>query len=481
MKNLLAKKHSPDLPVFDDLGDTAILNRVLTTALERGGEYADAYIERRTTTYITLAQGRINVVRKGVRQGIGIRVMYGEQTGYAYSDDFDLKKIETAAKLAARIAADSKFYPFVQLRQQVSRKHFHVAIDPEKTEIKKKLAWIQSADESARAADSRIEEVNCTYAEEFKELVIANSDGVLQRDEQNLFSFHVLSLAVVESQRTTGYATGGGRYGTDFFKRRSPATIGREASEQAIRKLKAIDAPAGLHTVVIHRGWGGVLIHEAVGHGLEGDFNRRGTSVYSGRVGQKVASELVTIIDDGTIPFYRGSLNIDDEGTPTNRNVLIEKGVLKGYMTDRLNARLMKTVPSGNGRREDFTQIPMPRMTNTFIDRGDHDPEEIVRSVKKGIFAKSLGGGQVDITNGNFVFEIQEGYLIEDGKITAPIRSANLIGNGPDVMNKITAVGNDLEIETGTGTCGKDGQHIPVGVGQPTIKINEMTVGGTVR
>lgn len=423
-----------------------------------------------------LAEDKINVAQRGIKQGIGIRVIHGGQTGYAFSDELDPKSIECTARTAFCLAHSNRktpvpVHPLSTSQKEEGRAPWH------DVEISEKMKMVRRANFAARDHDARICEVSCTYSDEHKEIIIANSEGLWTHDNQRLFNVHVFTMAMSGGEKSTGFASSGGRLGFAYLA--SPESAAREASAQAIRKLGSIEAPAGTHTVVINKGWGGVLIHEAVGHGLEGDFNRRGHSVYSGRIGEKVASELVTIIDDGTIPHHRGSSAMDDEGAPTRRNVLIEKGILKNYLFDKLNAQLMNVHSSGNGRREDFTHPPLPRMTNTFMDAGTSDAEEILRSVKKGIYVKSLGGGQVDMTSGNFVFEIQEAYLIENGKLTYPIRGANLIGNGPDIMTKVVAVGNDLEIETGAGTCGKEGQSIPVGVGQPTLKISEMTVGGT--
>jgi TldD protein len=463
---------------MDDLNDAEVLRRMLNAALERGGDFAEVCIERRVSTWITLTEDKISGVQSGIKQGAGIRVIQGQQTGYAFSDDLDLTKIAKAARMASSIARN-KNGASAPIPHLLENRNVSVGRATGETGMSKKAELVRRANAAARDHDQRIQEVSCTYTDERKEMIIANSEGLWTQDAQSLFSLHVSTLAASGSERSNGTASCGGRFEFSYFDAHSPESAGLAASAQAIRKLGAREAPAGTQTVVIHKGWGGILIHEAVGHGLEGDFNRRGHSVYSGRLGEKVASELVTIVDDGTFPHGRGSFRIDDEGTPAQRNTLIEKGILKSYMFDKLNASLTNTKSSGNGRREDFTHAPLPRMTNTFMEAGTSDAAEILRSVNQGIYAKALGDGQVDMASGNFVFEIQEGYLIEDGKITYPITGANLIGNGPDIMTKVVAVGNDLEIETGMGLCGKAGQTLPISVGQPTIRIDAMTVGGT--
>lgn len=455
------------------------LEQIYKPLLYRGSDFVEFYIEKRISTLITLAEDKINVVRKGTKQGVGVRVVCGTHTGHAYCESMDLDAIREAAETAAYITKE-RTTSFDKAGPPVSGSAGrNIKFYPIESNDAKKTELLRRANSAARDENEIIREVTCTYYDEEKKIRIVNSAGLCSDDDRSLFGFHVFVMAENGSLSTTGYATGGGRYPFDYFKKRTAEDIAKEAAGQALRKRDARVCPAGTFPVIIHNGWGGVLIHEAVGHGLEADFNRRGSSVYSGRIGQKVASELVTIIDDGTLPNGRGSLNMDDEGTPTQKNILIENGILKNYLYDTFNAGLMKAAPTGNGRREDFTQLPLPRMTNTYIAAGKDDPEEMFRAVDSGLYAKTLGGGQVDIISGNFVFEVQEGYWIENGRITYPVLSANLIGNGPDILNKIVAVGNDLAIETGTGTCGKEGQNIPVGVGQPTIRISAMTVGGT--
>ena len=460
--------------------DSAELIRIGECVLQRGADFVEFYAEKHSSNLITLSENKINTARKRFRQGVGVRVIQGMQTGYAYCESMEPVFIRDAAQRATDMLGTNSHQTVSDLwKNELKANRGNSIFYPIESEDEKKADLLRRANSFAQETDARIHDVTCTYYDEEKEIQIVNSDGVNCRDRRSIFSFHVSVLAEEKNKRGAGYASGGGSYPFEYFTSRAPESIAKDAVDQALRKLDARDCPAGLFPVVIHHGWGGVLIHEAVGHGLEGDYHRKGSSIYSGRLGQKVASDLVTIVDDGTLAHGRGSMNLDDEGTPAQKNVLIENGILKKYMYDTLNARLMNTQSTGNGRRENFTQAPMPRMTNTYIAAGQDEPEEIIRSVKNGLFAKSLGGGQVDIISGNFVFDVQEGYWIEDGKIAHPVHGANLIGHGADILKKIVAVGNDLEIETGMGNCGKDGQTIPVGIGQPTIKIGEMTVGGT--
>ncbi len=352
---------------------------------------------------------------------------------------------------------------------------------PNEMELAVRVDLIKRADAAARAYDSRVFQVQASYGDGVREVMVASSDGKLTFDRRPMASLNVAVLArKADGDPQQGYSGGGGRVEFDFFlKDKTPEHFAREAARQAIVQLDAVDAPAGESVVVLGPGWPGILLHEAVGHGLEADFNRKGVSAFSGRVGEQVASPLCTVIDDGTIGSRRGSLNVDDEGTPTQQNVLIENGILRGYLQDKLSSTLMKTQSTGSGRRENYQSIPMPRMTNTFMLAGQSDPEEIIRSVQKGIYCPMFGGGQVDITSGNFVFQASESYLIENGKLTRPVKGATLIGNGPEALKYVSMVGNDLRLDEGIGTCGKEGQSVPVGVGIPTIKIDKMTVGGT--
>jgi len=413
--------------------------------------------------------------------GVGVRVIAGERTGYAYTDDLAPEKIRKAARVAAHIAAGPSKVEKIDLNEGAGHNLYPVVTAPAETEFAERVELVKRADRAARAYDSRIFQTQVVYADNLRQVMVATSDGVLTVDRQPLARLSVSALARQNGgapQR--GHAGGGGRVELEFFlHEKTPEHFAREAAREAVAMLEAAPAPAGEMTVVLGPGWPGILLHEAVGHGLEADFNRKGVSAFSGRVGQKVASELCTVIDDGTIPGRRGSLNTDDEGHPTGRNVLIENGVLRGYLQDKLSSRLLRTPSTGSGRRESYAHIPMPRMTNTFLLAGRSDPEEIVRSVDRGLYCANFGGGQVDITSGNFVFSASESYLIEGGKITRPVRNATLIGNGPEALKYVSMVGSDLRLDEGVGICGKEGQSVPVGVGIPTIKIDRMTVGGT--
>jgi len=453
----------------------------LSEALSRGGDYADLYFEYLATTSISIDESIVKSATQGVSMGVGVRVLAGERTGYAYSDDLSPERIRHAARVAACIAEGPAKTIKEGFLSGDRRELYPVLTPPADMPLDERVALVRRADEAARAYDPRVFMVQAVYADTLKHVLVATSDGRINFDRQPMARLNVLVLAREgENPPQRGYSGGGGRVGFEFFlNEKTPEYFARESARQAIIQLDAVDAPAGELTVVLAPGWPGVLLHEAVGHGLEADFNRKGTSAYSGRVGQRVASDLVTVIDDGTMHSRRGSLNMDDEGTPTQQTVLIENGRLKGYLQDKLNARLMGVPSTGNGRRQSFAHLPMPRMTNTYMLPGPHHPDEIIASVKKGVFARNFGGGQVDITSGKFVFSASEAYLIEDGKLTTPIRDATLIGDGPSVLRRVSMVGNDLELDTGVGVCGKDGQSVPVGVGQPTLRIDGLTVGGT--
>lgn len=457
------------------------LHDYIGEALSAGGEYADLYFEYLATSSISMDEGIVKGATQGVSLGVGIRVLSGERTGYAYSDDLSPEKIRKAARVAAHIAKGPASTDKTGFTQPDGRNLYPVLTAPTETSLEERVELVKRADRAARAYDSRIIQVQATYADNLRHILVATSDGTLSFDRQPLARMAVAALAKAgESVPQRGYSGGGGRVGLEFFlNEKTPEHFAAEAARQAIVQLEAVAAPAGEMTVVLGPGWPGILLHEAVGHGLEADFNRKGVSAFSGRVGQQVTSPLCTIVDDGTIANRRGSLNVDDEGTPTQQNVLIENGVLRGYLRDKLSSRIMRTQSSGSGRRESYQHIPMPRMTNTFMLAGESDPEEIVRSVPKGLYCANFGGGQVDITSGNFVFSASESYLIEDGKITRPVRGATLIGNGPEALKYVSMVGNDLQLDEGIGICGKEGQSVPVGVGIPTIKIDRMTVGGT--
>ncbi|HLK46618.1 MAG TPA: metalloprotease TldD [Bryobacteraceae bacterium] len=457
------------------------LERYLADALCQGGDYADLYFEYLLTSSISLDESMVKSATQGVSMGVGVRVIAGERTGYAYSDDLAPDKIRKAARVAACIAAGPGKQGKFGLNEGRRHNLYPVMIAPTETEFAERVEFVKRADRAARAYDSRVFQVQASYADNLRHVMVATSEGVLTLDRQPLARMGVMVLARNKGgppQR--GYAGGGGRVELDFFqKEKTPEHFAAEAAREAIVMLDAVEAPAGEMTVVLGPGWPGILLHEAVGHGLEADFNRKKVSAFSDRIGQKVASELCTVIDDGTINNRRGSLNVDDEGHPTQRNVLIENGVLRGYLQDKLSSTLLRSQSTGSGRRESYAHIPMPRMTNTFMLAGQSDPEEIIRSVPKGLYCANFGGGQVDITSGNFVFSASESYLIENGKLGRPVRNASLIGNGPEALKYVSMVGNDLRLDEGMGICGKEGQSVPVGVGIPTLKIDRMTVGGT--
>jgi len=457
------------------------IDRLLAAALEKGGDFADLYFEYRISNSISLEEQMIKSVTKSRSQGVGVRVIIGDKTGYAYTDLIAFDSIVAAARTAAHIARNGGLTTAAGVSVSPSSHDLYPVDTPVSAEdLDRKIELVMESDRAARAYDRRIREVQSTMADEIKHVMIASSDGKLVGDVQPLARLGVMCIADDDGNLQIGRSGGGGRIGIDFFEGQlKPSECGIEAACQAIGQLDAIDAPAGKMEVVLGPGWPGILLHEAVGHGLEADFNRKGTSAFSGLIGERVASELCTVVDDGTIPNRRGSLNIDDEGEATTCTVLIENGVLRAYLNDNLNSRLMKSPRTGNGRRQSYKFLPLPRMTNTFMLSGSDSSEDIIRSVKRGLYAVQFGGGQVDITSGEFAFSASEAFLIEDGKITVPVKGATLRGNGPESLKNVTAVGNDLQLDKGVGVCGKDGQNVPVGVGLPTIKISGMTVGGT--
>jgi TldD protein len=458
------------------------LQRYLAAALSAGGEYADLYFEYMSSTSLLVDESMVKSASQGISAGCGVRVVAGERTGYAYTDDLSAERILHAARTAALIASGPAKTPAVGFQQKPARSLYPVTLPSVDAEITAKVELVMRGDKAARDFDPRIKEVRSSYADELRHILVVASDGTFAEDSQPLARMNVSCIAKHEQLSGRGSSGGGGRVALDFFfGDKTPEYFAKEAARQAILQLDAREAPAGEMEVVLGPGWPGVLLHEAVGHGLEADFNRKKTSAFAGLVGRRVASEKCTVVDNGTMPWRRGSLNVDDEGQPTQETVLIENGILKGYISDKLSARLMGIADTGNGRRESYEHIPMPRMTNTYMLPGEDNPEDIVRSVKNGIYAVNFGGGQVDITNGKFVFSASEAYLIEDGKITAPIKGATLIGNGPDVLTRVSMVGSDLQLDEGVGTCGKDGQSVPVGVGIPTIKVDRLTVGGTAK
>jgi TldD protein len=458
------------------------LEKVLDVALAKKADYADLYFEYRQNEGISLEEGMVKNCSQSTANGVGVRVLAEAKTGYAYTDDITIDKLELAARTAHYIAQNQTSSMPVPVGQPRAEAHdlYPIKTRVNDVALEQKVGLLYEIDKFARALDARVKNVFVSLGSEYKVILIASSQGIVIGDIQPLTRLNVTCIAEENGNRQVGSFGGGGRVEFGFFvDNHDWQRYARESVRQAILNLSAIDAPAGTMDVVLGPGWPGILLHEAIGHGLEGDFNRKKTSAFSDRIGEKVASELCTVVDDGTIPSRRGSINVDDEGTPTHRTVLIEKGILKGYLQDKLNAGLMQMPLTGNGRRESYAHIPMPRMTNTFMLAGDSDPDEIIRSVKKGLYAVSFGGGQVDITSGKFVFSASEAYLIEDGKVTHPVKGATLIGNGPDVLTRVSMVGSDLKLDEGVGTCGKDGQSVPVGVGLPTIKINGLTVGGT--
>ena len=465
--------------------DAQLAERLLAAALGSGGDYADLYFEHRSGADFVLEDGRIRTVGRGVTLGLGVRVLRGDATGYAYTEELSEDRMLEAARTAAQIASAGAAPGPIAIRHVVLADRYPVTEPSLARSGADKVALLRRADTAARVFDPRIVRVEASLAEEQREVLVVTSGGHFARDRQPMIRFGVGAVAEetgkAGAQRQGGRSGGAGRYGMEFFSRpgQSPEEHGREAARLAIGMLHAVEAPAGPMEVVLGAGESGILLHEAVGHGLEADFNRKRTSNYTDQIGQQVASPLCTVIDDGTIDNARGSINVDDEGSVGQRNVLIENGTLVGYMQDRLSAKHFGAEPSGNGRRQSFRHEPLPRMTNTFLAPGTDDPQDIIRSVKRGVYAKRFAGGQVNISNGDFVFALTESYLIEDGKLTAPLKGTNLIGNGPDVLRKVTMLGGDFELSQGTWTCGKDGQSVPVGIGTPTMKIAEITVGGT--
>ena len=471
----------PESFFADRYGLTASRLETLVGAAAGRLDYADVFIEHQVAEEFLLEDGVVKKASRTISQGAGVRVQSGVRTGYAYTDDLTLEHLALAARQARAIADHPGDSASVAVRG-APRPHdlYRLPEAPLDAALDSKVALLGRIDALARSSDPRVRQVMASLWSEEQVVLIATSAGWQLGDVRPLTRLNVTVVVEEAGRRELGSFGGGGRVGFDFFLDEERwARFAREATRQAVVKLGAVNAPAGTMTVVLGPGWPGILLHEAVGHGLEGDFNRKGVSAFTDRLGQPVASELVTVIDDGTLPNRRGSLNVDDEGTPTGRTVLIEKGILVGYMQDRLNARLLGMPLTGNGRRESFQHPPLPRMTNTFMLAGEDDPEEILRSVPRGLYAVSFGGGQVDITSGKFVFSASEAYLIEDGRIGAPVKGATLIGSGPDVLRRVSRVGSDLTLDEGIGTCGKDGQSVPVGVGLPTIRIDGLTVGGT--
>jgi len=457
-----------------------LLERCLGEALSAGGEFADLYFEAVTSTSLGMDEGIVKTAAQGISVGCGIRVLSGERTGYAYTDDLSPDRLLKAARTAALIANGPQTQRVQGFNETRTPSLYPVTGVTADAEIADKLRLIERANKAARDYDVRITQVRASINDELRRILIAASDGTYASDTQPLARLNVAVIAKDATSTARGTSGGGGRITLDFFEGdKSPEYFAREAARTAILQLGAVAAPAGEMEVVLGPGWPGVLLHEAVGHGLEADFNRKKTSAFAGLIGQKVASSKVTVVDNGRMPGRRGSLNVDDEGNATQETVLIENGILRGYLSDKLSSRLMNMPNTGSGRRESYQSIPMPRMTNTYMLNGEDDPGDILKSVKRGLYAVNFGGGQVDITSGKFVFTASEAYLIEDGVVTAPVKGATLIGNGPEALKYVSMVGNDLALDEGVGTCGKAGQSVPVGVGMPTIKLDRMTVGGT--
>jgi TldD protein len=470
---------APFAPGGEAAIDTAICERLLALSLAQGGDYADLFFEYRRNASFAYEEGLLKAASRSVAMGVGIRVQRGDATGYAYTEDLSFDAMKLAARTAARIAIEGGHNEPVQLVSRRLPKRYDLPELSLAAPAADKRRLLERASEAALGHDGRIVRAEASFSEGVREVLIATSDGRLCFDVQPMIRFGVRSVAEEGTKRQSGRSGGGGRMTMGYFDDKSPEYHATEASRQALAMLEAEEAPAGQMEVVLAPGDSGILLHEAVGHGLEADFNRKGTSRYAGQVGEMVASELCTVVDDASLLQSRGSINVDDEGNEPGKSVLIEKGKLVGYMHDRMSARHYARSSSGNGRRESYACNVMPRMTNTIMLAGEHEPEEIIGTVKKGIYAKRFGGGQVDISNGDFVFSLTEGYLIEDGRITRPLKDVNLIGNGPDVLRRVSMLGNDVGVSDGIWTCGKDGQSVPVGVGCPTIKIDEITVGGT--
>ena len=461
--------------------DNRDLANTLDRIIVRDIDYADLYFEFSQAESWTMEEGIIREGGHSIDQGVGVRAVHQDKSGFAYADEILLPALTDAAT-AARAIARSSGGQKTQAWNNRNVVPLYPALNPlDSATAQDKIELLKRVDAQARRKDPRVKQVIAGLSGSCATVLVASSDGVIAGDIRPLVRLNVTVIVEERGRREKGGAGGGGRCGYDYLLNNEEVAAGYidEAVSQALMALEAAPAPAGAMTVVLGPGWPGILLHEAVGHGLEGDFNRKGSSAFSGRLGQRVASELVTVVDDGTLENRRGSLTVDDEGTPAESTTLIEQGVLKNYMQDKLNARLMGMRPTGNGRRESYACLPMPRMTNTYMLNGPHDPEEIVRSVNKGVYAAQFGGGQVDITNGKFVFSASQAWLIEQGRLTAPLKGATLIGNGPEALTRVSMVGNDMRLDSGIGVCGKDGQSVPVGVGQPTLKIDELTVGGT--
>ncbi|MES2563814.1 MAG: metalloprotease TldD [Pseudomonadota bacterium] len=460
--------------------DDARLQSIFGEIMTHRVDYADLYFQYSRSESWSLEEGIVKSGSFNIDQGVGVRAVSGEKTAFAYSDDISLTALKSAAEATRAIARAGQSAGVQVVKRGGLIRNLYEARDPlASLKDEDKVTLLERLERYARGLDTRVTQVMASLAGEYEVILVTRSDGVTAADVRPLVRLSLQVIVEHNGRREQGSGGGGGRFDYAYFTDAILHEYAQHAVHQAIVNLDARPAPAGPMTVVLGPGWPGVLLHEAIGHGLEGDFNRKGTSAFSGRIGERVAAPGVTVVDDGTLPLRCGSLNVDDEGNATQHNVLIENGILRGYLQDSLNARLTGTPPTGNGRRESYAHIPMPRMTNTYMLAGDKDPQEIIASVKNGLYAVNFGGGQVDITNGKFVFSASEAYMIEDGKVTYPVRGATLIGNGPDALTRVAMIGKDMKLDTGVGTCGKEGQSVPVGVGQPTLRIDALTVGGT--
>lgn len=486
MPSQMTEKDNLDLAksiLLDPFGlDEPALIKAMGTIFNHQVDYADLYFQFTKNESWSLEEGIVKTGSFAIDQGVGVRAVAGDKTAFSYSDDISAAALEDAARATRTIGRQGEGkVKLASVIKPVRNHSLYIPNDPLQTiSASEKIALLEKVEKLARAADPRIVQVMAGLAGEFDVVLVARSDGVLAADIRPLIRLSVTVIAEQDGRREVGTSGGGGRYGYAYFTDELIGHYVNEATRSALINLEAKPAPAGPMTVVLGSGWPGVLLHEAIGHGLEGDFNRKGSSAFSGRLGEKVAADGITVVDDGSILNRRGSLNMDDEGNPTQRTVLIENGILKGYLQDTLNARLMNMAVTGNARRESFAHLPMPRMTNTFMLEGNRSPDEIIASVKNGLYAANFGGGQVDITNGKFVFSASEAYVIENGKLAYPVKGATLVGNGPDILKRVTMIGNDMQLDSGVGVCGKEGQSVPVGVGQPTLRIEDVTVGGTV-
>ena len=457
------------------------ITKVLNAALAKGAEFADVFLEYRISSNLSFEEDIVKQARRGIVSGVGIRAVKGDQIGFAFSEELTTEKMVEAANAAAAIAADNtaraRIVPVSELKP---RDLYRIGESATNADLTKKINFIKEANTAAKRHDPAIVRVNVNFSDEVRHIAYANSDGVYWEDSQPMFVFSTVCIAEHNGRRETGFASGGGRIGLEYFDRKRKASeIAEDAARIAVLNLSAVEIDAGMKTVVLGNAESAVLLHEAVGHGLEADFNYKNLSNYSGRIGEKVASDQCTVVDEGLFENMRGTINVDDEGNSPQSTVLIENGILRGYMNDRISAKKLGVTASGNGRRQAYNYPPMPRMTNTYLRNGSYTADEILKSVKNGIYAKSFTGGNVDITKGDFTFSCSEAYLIEDGKITTPVKGATLVGNGPDVMTKVAMVGDDLKFTDGGWTCGKNGQMVPVGMGTPTVKVSEITVGGT--